>query len=617
MFAAACATFLGTPLPAAAQGATLSPVVVTATREPQPLVDVVADVVVFDTRAIRDSGADSLEDLLRRAGAIQLSRNGGPGQSAAVLMRGNGAGSTVVLVDGVRIGSVSLGQADFTALPLSQIERIEILRGPGSSLYGADAVGGVVQIFTHRGRAAPSFAAQVAVGGLASRESEVRASGLLGDFDLAASASTASSDGVSAIRPADRFGQYNPDHDGFSRHAAQLRAGFAPAPGHRVGVQLARQRLDVQYDGAEFLPPDFSPDPSADFRNRARTGTRLLEYRGELTPQWTTTLQWSRQEDRSTAGGAELSRYDTARRQLTWQNAWAPSASLRLLAALERMDESVDSTAYGAPQRRNTGIVLGGSGSLGAHRWQADLRHDDNSVYGGVNTGKLGWSMPLDANLVLRAVAGTAFRAPTFNDLYFPGYGVSSVQPERSRSIEVGLRWSSAADSVGATLFRNRVRDLIGYQPDRSFCPAGPEFDFGCAGNVSRARLRGATFDAHLSRGPLALRATLDLLDAKDELTGQRLTRRAAHQASLAVDWTQGAWMAGAQLIGVGRRPEGGADLAAYETLDLRLQWRPAPSWRLEASLRNALDRDFEPARDYAAPGRQAWLALRYDLAGF
>ena len=137
----------------------LAPVVVTGTREPTALDRVVGDVVVIDAARIRDSGADSLEDLLRREGGIQLSRNGAPGQSAALLIRGLGASSTLVLIDGVRVGSATLGQFDFAGLGLAGIERIEILRGPASSLYGPDAVGGVVQIITRRGAGEPRLAA--------------------------------------------------------------------------------------------------------------------------------------------------------------------------------------------------------------------------------------------------------------------------------------------------------------------------------------------------------------------------------------------------------------------------------------------------------------------------
>ena len=147
-------TFLVSSAPAidaAAADDSLAPVVITATREPQAVGRSTADIVVIDADAIRRTNADSVEDLIRRVAGIQVVRNGGPGQSSGFFIRGASTNSTVVLVDGVRVGSATLGQAEFEAFSLAQVERIEVLRGPASSLYGADAVGGVVQIFTRRG----------------------------------------------------------------------------------------------------------------------------------------------------------------------------------------------------------------------------------------------------------------------------------------------------------------------------------------------------------------------------------------------------------------------------------------------------------------------------------
>jgi vitamin B12 transporter len=216
----------------------------------------------------------------------------------------------------------------------------------------------------------------------------------------------------------------------------------------------------------------------------------------------------------------------------------------------------------------------------------------------------------------VRALAGTTFRAPSFNDLYYPGYGVATVQPERGRSIEAGLQWHQADSQASATVYRNLVSQLIGYQADRSQCPAAPAFDFGCAGNTGSARLLGATFNGQTRVGAWTLRATLDLLDATDEATGERLARRARHQETLAADWRGGPWSLGGTVVGVGDRPDGGKTLGAYATLDLQARWQLAPKWQLEARLLNVFDRDVEPVRDYRGLGRQAWIGVRYERAG-
>ncbi|MEO8525277.1 MAG: TonB-dependent receptor plug domain-containing protein, partial [Caldimonas sp.] len=204
------------PLGTAAQSL-LDPVVVTATREPQPLSRSSADIVVIDAETIRNTTADSVEDLLRRAAGIQLARNGGPGQSSGYFVRGTGTNGTLVLVDGVRVGSATLGQIDLESLSPAQIDRIEVLRGPASSLYGADGVGGVVQIFTRRGDGSPRVSGGVAIGGYRSRHGDLGVSGAHGSFDYAASLGRDSSRGVSATRPGAQFGVFNPDDDGYSR----------------------------------------------------------------------------------------------------------------------------------------------------------------------------------------------------------------------------------------------------------------------------------------------------------------------------------------------------------------------------------------------------------------
>jgi vitamin B12 transporter len=602
--------------PAVAQTG-LAPVVIVATREPQPLDRVAADVVAIDAERIRDSGADTLEELLRREAGLQLSRNGAPGQNAALFIRGAAANGTVLLVDGVRVGSATLGQAEFEALGLAQIERIEVLRGPGSSLYGADAVGGVVRIFTRRGDGAPHFGAHAAFGGYGSSEGDVSASGTLGVFDYAASLSRERSDGVSALRPNDLFGNFNPDRDGHARTSGQLNLGVTPAAGHRVGVSLFESRLNQQFDGSEFAPPDFVQDASPDFRNRLVTRVGSIDYRGEIGHALTTSLQLSRSDDNLKSGGNVIDRFVTRREQLTWQNAWKPDAGHQLVLAFERLQEKAQSTSFAADaQRDNNGLVLGYSGRFGAQLLQADLRHDSNSQFGGVTTGRLGWSLEMVRGLRVRALAGSTFRAPSFNDLYFPGFGIAGLRPERGRSVELGLAWARDASSASATLYRNRVRDLIGFEPDRSFCPADPSYDFGCARNVGRARLQGASLAAAHRLGAWSLRGTIDFLDATDEATGQRLARRAAHQESLAADYEAGAWSFGIAVLDVGARPDAGAQLGAYQTLDLQARWRIAPQWRLEAKLLNAADRRIEPLRDYQGLGRQAWLGLRYDGRG-
>jgi len=153
-------------------------------------------------------------------------------------------------------------------------------------------------------------------------------------------------------------------------------------------------------------------------------------------------------------------------------------------------------------------------------------------------------------------------------------------------------------------------------EPDRSFCPPDPAYDFGCAANRQRARLQGATLTANGRWRQLDLRANVDFLDARDEDTHQRLPRRAAHQESAAADYVAGDWRLGVSGLFVGSRPDNGVVLGGYAVFDLRVAWQPKREWQVEARLANALDRTVEPLRDYRGLGRQAWLGVRYESAG-
>lgn len=617
--AAAIATLF--PLTASAQTAKpssqLEQVVVTGTREAQPMRNSVADIVLIDNDTLRDSGVDTVEEALRRFGGLQITRNGGPGQSSGYFLRGTSTSSTIVLVDGVRVGSATLGQAEFESLSLATIDRIEVLRGPASSLYGADGVGGVIQVFTKRGKGPLQLSGSVAFGEYNSNEGHVAVSGSQGAFDYAATVAREKSDGVSAIRPNDQFGNYNPDKDGFKRTSGSLRLGFTPVEGHRIGVSASKSKLNAQYDSADYPPPNYTADPSPDFRNKLDTEVVSADYRGVLSDLWTTTLQLSNNKDDSLSGGTAPSRYKTDRDQITWQNALRLSPDQQLVLAYEHLREEVTADAFGAKiKRTNMGAVLGYAGQFGDTALEASVRRDDNSAYGNDTTGSLGASYALSPTLKVRALVGKTFRAPTFNDLYYPGYGVSTLKPEQGRSAELGLAWASGGSSASATVYRNRVRDLIGYDPDPNGtnCPSGY---FGCANNISKATLKGATLTGAHRWGGFSLRAAVDFLDAKDDLTQARLNRRAAHQESLSADYDGGAWTAGVSVTDVGARPDGGKNLGGYAFVDLRASWRFAPQWRLEMKVLNAANRDIQPVRDYQALGRQAWVGLRFDTQGF
>ncbi len=595
--------------------------VVTGSRVPTPLLQATSDVLVLDEAALRNAHGRSVEDVLREAAGLQFARNGAPGQSVGVFIRGSASNNTVVLIDGVRVGSVTLGQMAFEGLSLAQIERIEVLRGPGSSLYGADAVGGVVQIFTKRGTDKWQGQAAWSQGGKGSSALQASLSGRSGVFDGAISLGREASDGISAVAvPGGAFGSYNPDADGYVRSSGAAQVGLAIGPDHRVGLSATRSRVNTQYDGADFPPPTFAPDASGDYRNRLHTQTVALSHSAQWSKRWRSELSLSDQGDDATSGLATPDRFITQRGQLSWQHTvdLAPQTqAVAFIEALNTRAQVESGFANYASQRRNRALGLVGSAAVGqtpAQRLQLDVRRDSNSAYGAHTTARVGYSVALQPALTLRAAVGSAFRAPSFNETDYPGYGVASIQPERARSAEVGARWQMDGMTLAGTLYRNQVRNLIGYQGDPAACPAG--YDFGCAANIGRAVLKGASFNGHGHWDAWRWQAAVDFLDARDAVTGEQLARRARHTEHLTLGYDAASWGAEIGVQGVGARLDAGSRLGSYELLDLTMHWRFVRRWQLQARLLNALGRRYEPIKDYGALGRQLWLGVRFDSQG-
>jgi vitamin B12 transporter len=460
----------------------------------------------------------------------------------------------------------------------------------------------------------PRVQGAVHVGRYGSSEVQGGVSGVVGDVDLALSASREASTGVSAVaNPADAFGRYNPDTDGFSRGNVSAQLGYAITPAQRIGLRLLDTRLRSKFDAAVFgPPPNTAPDPSPDFRNRLNTTLAALTHSATIAGAWRSEFTLAESRDELASGANIIDRFDTRRRQLSWQPSAELSAQTTLVGLIERTEVRVQSSS-GADARRSNNTALGISalGRIDVHRWQVDLRHDDHDVYGAQTTGKLAYAWQAAPQWTLRTAAGTAFRAPSFNELYFPDFGVPGIRPERSRSVEVGAAWQGPGLNVQATAYDNRVRDLINYQADPAACPAG--YRSGCAANIGRARLRGTSLSAQGVVDAWRWRVGAEFLDAKDRDSGQRLTRRAAYTGNATLGYDAAPWGAQATVNAVGARPEGGAQLAAYQLLDLGAHWQFAPSWRFEAKLLNAFDRRYEPAKDYGALGRQAWVGVRFD----
>ena len=566
--------------------------VVTATRTPQPLSDLVADVTVIDRETIETSGATGLADVLARVPGIEISRNGGPGTTTGVFLRGAESRFTAVYIDGVRMDSQSTGGAAWESIPLAQIDRIEVLRGPAGAVYGSDAMGGVVQIFTKRGENGVAPYVGVGIGTHNTRKVEAGVSGASGTIDYAVGIAREESKGFNARTVATQ----NPDRDGYETTSGNARLGLQINSVHRLEGTLLVNDLDSGYDNGL----------GKDDRNKHQLHALGLNWQAQWTSQYKTRLQVTDSRDKyETSPSVYLS--DTRLRGYLFQNEWRQGPHL-VTAALERREDHLENAPIDR-QRSQNAIALGYGYSEGAHTLQANLRHDSDSEFGGKGTGSLAYGYTFAPQWRATASVGTAFRAPT---LYhrFSEYGVGSLNPESSRNVELGLRWAQRGSSFSVTAYRNRVQDLI------TFGAAGPcQSSFGCYVNTARAEYKGVTLAGSHKLGNVQVRGSIDLQNPRDLDTGKQLARRAKRHGTLGADTQIAGWTVGAEAQASGRRFDNAANtftLGGYTLVNLYASTRIARDFTLVARVDNVADKDYTLARTYATPGRVAYLGVKW-----
>ena len=595
-FIASCAGHAGAQIDA--KTTSLDRVVVTATRSQQPLIDLIADVSYIGAEDITRAGAQSVAELLARVPGVEIASNGGPGSTTSVFLRGANRGHTLVLIDGLRVGSSSDGATALEAIPLEQIDHIEILRGPASSLYGADAIGGVIQIFTRKSHGALSVNAS---GGYGTYGTGIATAGISGGDDsgwrFALQAGARRSEGFNAIGNPENF-SYNPDRDGYRDESASGSLGYRFAPDQELSVQFFRSRQNAQFDAGMGF----------DDRTITTITTYSIASRNRLASFWTSRLEAGEGDDDSVSQtGFGPARFKTRQRQYAWQNDFAlPQGALSM--ALERREERLNSDAGFAVTSRDTNAVVGvWQWRGGAQALQANLRRDDSSQFGARTTGALAYGYDVGSGFRASASYGTAFKAPTFNDLYFPGFSNPDLRPETARNAEAALRFTRGSLAGGIVAYRSRVRDLIVFQCDASF---------NCAPqNVANATLEGVTLELEARSGDASIRASADVQRPEDDATGNLLPRRARRHASLALANMWNALRVGAELVASSARFDDAANtrrMGGYALVNFTADYALAPGWTLFARLDNVLDKHYELVADYNTAGASVFAGVRY-----
>lgn len=594
--------FVGQAL--ADNSSTLDPIMVTATRQPMRTSELLSDVTVVGPEELLQAGQSSLGDVLARQPGIEFYTSGSNGATGSVFMRGTSSGHTLVLIDGLRVGSASLGQMSaWSRIPASQIERIEVLRGPASSLYGSDAIGGVIQIFTRQGDGPFRANGEVGAGSYDTSSASAGFSGSQQGWRYALNAATYQTEGFNSIKNP-KNAAYNPDRDGFESKSVSGNLAYSFAKGHEAGASVFYSDGESKYDSGTS-----KVTAAKDYRNQQAVSSFGSYLKNAVTQDWTSTLRLGHSTDdsKNTTNGVQNSLFRTDQAQYFWQNDIQTGFG-NFLLGIERLDQSVTGTGrYRVDQRTIDSALAGWSGSYEAHRVQANMRHDSNSQFGDKTTGSLAYGYRLSPNWRANVGYGTAFKAPSFNDLYYPltfGYqGNPNLLPESSRNREASLHYERGLHHVSLTWFLNRVENLISWSGVKQ--PV----------NVGNARLEGTTLAYDGQVGKFNVQANYNYLDPRDADTGRQLARRATNYGAASLGQQLGPWEWRVEMQASDRRFDTDANtrkMSGYALANLYGAYRFRDDWSVFARINNVFDRDYEVAADFATSGTNAFVGVRY-----
>ncbi|MEV3813227.1 TonB-dependent receptor domain-containing protein [Aeromonas allosaccharophila] len=595
-------------LPTAAFAQTTIPInptlVITANRVEQPVSSVLAPVVVIDRAEIESRQVQSLPDLLKTLPGVQMATLGGRGHISSLFVRGTNSNHSLVLMNGRPIAAMVAGTPDLSQIPLGNIERIEYIRGPRAAVYGSDAIGGVINLITKT--SAKNGSETHLKGGAGSHgygQGELRTVQSLGQkTDMNMLIGYERTDGFDVVANAKQ-----PDRDGFSGRNGQigLNHSFNDAWSADFNAQGYDNLTDTDGYTDQSRVQAFQYDGGLKFQGKDLISRLEASYGENKLKTW--------QEAKGEASGDPI---HTGLTRFSWINSWNGIEGVNLTggADWQREEMKSDSRGYGktfnAPDRDNTGLF-----AVGSYRWQALLwelsgRTDDNQQYGRHNTWSAASGLDIDENHNVRLSYGTGFKAPTFNQLYYPGSENPTLKPEESKNLELGLSGRYSVWDWSVNLYRNRIDNLI-------YCLTS--MSNTCNPKNTTADIKGVETELGIDTGPVHHRLSYDYTRAKD--TGNQdlqLLRRAEHKGSWIADTRFDAATLTAELLYVGKRYDNNwatnqrVELGAYTLLNLAASYEVTQQFTLGGRIDNLFDRDYAPAYGYASPGTEFKVTADY-----
>lgn len=568
------------------------PIIVSATRTAQIADEVLAPVIVITREEIERSQSMDVADLLRFHAGLDIGRNGGPGQPASLFLRGTDSNHTLVLIDGVRMNPGTIGGAAINNLNPALIERIEIVKGPRSALYGSDAVGGVINIITRRAPAGTHLEAAAGAGSFNTRELSGSVSHRDGDRRFGLEITAFDTDGFAARTTSD----IESGHDNTSVKA------YAGARLGAVNAELSRFQTSGNTEYLDF----FLAPIDEDFENAVTS----LDLKSEPVAGWSSHLQLSQAIDKIDQNQGDDYAH-TDRETADWQNDIQLTREQLLTAGIMLSQEDTAALSFGSLFDETTDVnalYVQDAIERGAHRWLFAARHTDHETFGGNTTWDVEYGYRLSDATRITAAAGTAFRAPDSTDRFGFG-GNPDLDPEEARNLELGLRHAlTSHQTMTLSAFRNNIEDLI-------------EYDFGTSQmiNIGQAKIRGA--EASYAFAGERWNADVEAIvqDPESETTGDILPRRARHSLTSSATYSLGRYQLGTDLLLTGERKDSDFSditMGGYGLVNLTASAQLAADWTLRARAENLFDKDYVIADGYNAAERSFFLQLAWRPAG-
>jgi len=580
----------------------LPDLVVTATRTETAKNQLASAATVYTRKDIERLQAKTLPELLIGTTGIDMAQSGGYGKDTNIYMRGTNSDHVLVLIDGIKVGSVTSGTTPFQLIPLDQVERVEIIRGPQSSLYGSEAIGGVIQIFTRKGgrEDKPSVTLDAGGGSYDTYRASGSVSGQWKNSWYSLGSSQFGSQGFNARPPVRGLNQ--PDKDGYLNTALNARLGHRFDNNAEVEAFFMRAEGKNEYDGTaqnktEFVEQTVGTTAGMNIVDNWRSLLRLGQSRDE--------------GDNFAPNGTFSSSFNSTRWNASWLNEVALSYAHQLVIGSDyRLDQVDSSTAYNETSRYDAGIFTElHSRILDDHFINASLRGDKNETFGEQVTGNFGWRYNGKYGISPFASFGNAFKAPTFNQLYFPGFGNPSLKAEQSTSFEAGLAGDHDWLQWEVRGYHTNIDNLI-------VTVTNPVTFLSSAENVGKAQIDGIEAEIGTQWMDWNSKLNMNLLSPKNRESNARLPRRAEKTLSYDLSRSFGQFDLGANVLAQADRFDDALNktkVAGYVTVDLRTAYHLNKNWMLSAKLNNLLDKQYQTINTYNTADRNFFLSIHYN----